>query len=168
MITFVNGNIFESSCQALVNPVNCVGVMGAGLAKQFKERYSGYYMYYRDQCHKGNIRVGEVDIYGPVASRIGLHDQYLISFPAKDHYKDPSELPWISRGLASLMVKCHGKGIKSVAIPPLGCGLGGLNWADVRELIAGASMTYPSIDIEVYVPQEKRNQWQQCGLREIL
>lgn len=127
MITFLKGNIFDSTCDILVNPVNTVGVMGAGLALKFKSRYPGMFQRYFDDCRAGLLHVGSVKLY-PVE----FGTKFVACFPTKQHWKKPSEMIWLDAGLEDLKLKLHGR---SCAIPRLGCGLGGLYWNDVRELI---------------------------------
>lgn len=125
MIHYTSGNIFESDADTLVNPVNTVGIMGAGLAAEFKRRFPRNYEIYRDMCKSGNFRIGELLINKE-------HGIYIVNFPTKEHYRDPSKLEWIERGLETLADV--GKGHR-MAIPALGCGLGGLDFLSVKALI---------------------------------
>jgi O-acetyl-ADP-ribose deacetylase (regulator of RNase III) len=128
-ITFRSGDLFASGAQALVNPVNCVGVMGAGLALQFKRRYPEMFADYRAQC--------QARFFTPGHPRIWRADGHplIVNFPTKDDWRNPSQLQWIRSGLATLAGLLRGHDVHSIAIPPLGCGLGGLEWPDVRDLI---------------------------------
>ena len=128
-ITFRHGDIFASGAHALVNPVNCVGVMGAGLAKQFRDRHPAMFADYQAQCRAG--------LYQPGMPRIWRCDgqPLIVNFPTKGHWRDPSQLQWIRAGLAILADLLRVDDIGSIAVPPLGCGLGGLRWPDVRALI---------------------------------
>lgn len=128
-IYFVNGDLLASQCEALVNPVNCHGVMGAGLALQFKKAFPLYYENYRQSCLDGVIRPGRVNVY----QREG--HPTIVNFPTKNHWKDKSTYDWIEKGLSSLAEAIRVTGVKSIAIPMIGCGLGGLDWAIVREMI---------------------------------
>ena len=137
-IQIVKGSLFDSDCQALVNTVNCVGVMGAGLAKQFKDRYPTYFDDYVYKCRRGYIQTGYVDIFRSLVKR---YPPIIISFPTKRHWKESSKIDYIDSGLAHLKTTLetlqNNEGFEdlSVAIPPLGCGLGGLRWSEVKDLI---------------------------------
>jgi O-acetyl-ADP-ribose deacetylase (regulator of RNase III) len=116
---------------ALVNSVNTVGVMGAGLAKQFKAAYRAMFDDYVNACRRGEMLLGSVRAYqtGSVSPR------FIISFPTKTHWSQPSRMGFISAGLLSLRQTIERLGITSIAVPALGCGLGGLDWSNVRNLI---------------------------------
>lgn len=141
-----NESIFESDCEAWVNPVNCVGVMGAGLAKAFKQKFPYYFSNYKEKCMTDRIETGLIDIYNNGCN----HPRFLISFPTKKHWNNASKLEYIEKGIISLKEILKSKRIKSVAIPALGCGLGGLKWEDVLPLIE--SLDSDDIKIEVYTP----------------
>jgi len=128
-ITFRHGDMFASGAHALVNPVNCVGVMGAGLARQFRDRHPAMFAEYQRQCR--------ARLYQPGVPRVWRGDgqPLIINFPTKRHWRDPSQLLWIGGGLAILAELLRTHDVHSVAVPPLGCGLGGLAWPDVRDLI---------------------------------
>lgn len=145
MIEYVKGDIFESHCFAAVNPVNCVGVMGAGLAKQFKERYPNMFEAYKKYCSSGEMKLGRNFVWlNPEALRSDRrctdYGEFanIFCFPTKYRWKDQSQIEWVKAGLIDLYnyVKVNfGKGC-SLAIPKIGCGLGGLNWEnDVKPLI---------------------------------
>ena len=133
MIVYTKGNILEAGTHAIVNTVNCVGTMGKGLALAFKQAYPRNYELYADACSKGNVRVGEMFI-----TRISKNafPHYIVNFPTKNHWRDPSRLEWIEEGIQDLLNKIKEYNIVSIAIPPLGCGLGGLDWFDVRILLS--------------------------------
>lgn len=146
MIHYVAGNILDSDCEALVNPVNCVGASGAGLAKRFAFRWPGYERTYRAACKRGQVKLGEVGWF-PIED-----GRRIIAFPTKDHWRNPSQIEWIKGGLKSLHDLIERDGIKSIAIPALGCGNGGLRWSDVRYEIE--YWLHPlNIRIDVYPPQ---------------
>ena len=150
MVKYVAGNIFDSDVEALVNPVNCVGVMGAGLAKQFKQKYWKNYTMYSDACKVNLVKTGHV-----LVCQINLYDnpKYIINFPTKDHWKAGSEMEYISSGLDDLANKIKVYSIKSIAIPPLGCGLGGLDWIKVKDLISEKlGAISDCTDVLVYAP----------------
>ena len=146
MIRFAKGNIFDSGCEALVNPVNCVGVMGKGLALQFKQRFPANFASYAQACRTGELVPGFVHTFHtglPQPSRI-------VNFPTKRHWRDPSRLDDIADALHSLNIEVCIERIRSIAIPPLGCGLGGLPWPDVRALILRHMASLDHTDIVIY------------------
>ncbi len=147
-ITLVQGDILKSECQALVNPVNCAGVMGAGLAKQFRDRYPGMYREYREQCQAGKVRTGQVNLHRVKDGKT------VINFPAKRHWKDPSSIGYIEDGLESLREALAANNIRSVAVPALGAGLGQLDWNAVQPLIIDR-LNLPGLEVEVYGPRGK-------------
>lgn len=160
MIEFVKGDIFESHCFAAVNPVNCVGVMGAGLAFQFKKRYPQMFNEYKKRCDNMEMKVGRNYFWmNPKAlqSHIRCTDYgefaNIICFPTKYHWKDDSQIEWIKAGLLDLYnyVKVnYGHGC-SIAIPKIGCGLGNLDWErDVKPEIIRILGKLEHIDIKVY------------------
>lgn len=152
MIRHVTGNILDDDAEALVNPVNCVGVMGAGLAKQFKERFPDNFRKYLEACETGAVKLGSVYVTeedGPL-SRI-----YIVNFPTKRHWKDRSHLAWIACGLMDLRRTCGDLGIRSLAIPQVGCGLGGLDWADVLPLVEAAFYGLRDVDVRAYGPPRR-------------
>lgn len=132
MIEFTKGNIFHADVEAIVNPVNTVGVMGKGLALQFKQRYPRNFRLYADACSKNEVRPGEMFV---TLSEKDTGPQGVINFPTKDHWADGSNLQSIIEGLIDLREVIINKGIKSIAIPALGAGLGGLYWEDVEYCI---------------------------------
>lgn len=142
MIHFVKGNLFDSKAEALVNAVNTVGVMGKGIALEFKNRFPHNFTVYKEACEKGNLKTGFVL---PVAENDG---RIILNFPTKAHWKDASKYEYIETGLKSLKEQIKIYGLKSVAIPPLGCGLGGLEWAKVRRMIENE---LSSVNIQIYV-----------------
>lgn len=150
MIYYVRGDLFRSGAEALVNPVNTVGVMGKGLALQFKERYPENYLVYRLACQRGEVRIGKVLAYdlGPSSS-----PRYILNFPTKAHWKDPSRLEYIRAGLVDLVRVIRELGIQSVAVPALGAGLGGLSWRDVKPLIEEALGGLEGVEVLVYEPR---------------
>ena len=126
-----NFSIFDENVEAIVNPVNCVGVAGKGLALEFKKRYPKNFEEYRNACFKGEVNVGEMFI-----TKTGTKTpKFIINFPTKKHWKFQSEFVWIKEGLIDLFDKCIDLQINSLAIPAIGCGLGGLNWDIVNKEI---------------------------------
>ena len=123
-ITTKHGSIFDSRAQVLVCPVNCVGVMGAGLAKEFKRRLPEMFRAYKDACKHNNMLPGDYSVW---ENKIGL------AFTKRD-WRNPSQLRWVDLCLYSIAVTTRSRHHKSIAIPQLGCGCGGLDWADVEPL----------------------------------
>lgn len=128
MIRYVTGDLFNSDAYALVNAVNCEGVMGKGIAYQFKSRYPHNFEAYREACKSGFLRPGKLFSYEEGGKLI-------INFPTKDKWRNASEMSYIRDGLSELADLIRDKRISSVAIPPLGAGNGGLVWRDVRRLM---------------------------------
>jgi O-acetyl-ADP-ribose deacetylase (regulator of RNase III) len=128
MITFLKGNMFESRAAALVNTVNCVGIMGKGIAHQFARAYPAMALAYARDCKAGLVKLGHVRIYEDVS-------RLIVNFPTKGHWRSNSRLEDIETGLRSLRDLLVQREIGSIAVPPLGCGNGGLSWSDVRPII---------------------------------
>jgi O-acetyl-ADP-ribose deacetylase (regulator of RNase III) len=145
MIRFVRGNLFDSGAQTLVNPVNCRGVMGKGLAKVFKDRWPEMFRQYQEACKKGEVRPGYPFLFKG-------DDRQILSVPTKDDWKKPSTYEMVEAGLKAIRERYRDWGITSIAMPALGCGLGGLEWSEVRSLIE-THLADVSIGIEVYEPQ---------------
>ncbi|MYE58242.1 MAG: DUF1768 domain-containing protein [Alphaproteobacteria bacterium] len=148
MLDYTTGNIFDSHCQAIVNPVNCVGVMGAGLALQFKQHFPENFAAYADACRTGALAPGRMHVFDTGAE----HPRFIINFPTKRHWRDPSRIEDIALGIDALNATIAEHDIRSVAIPPLGSGLGGLPWPDVRRLIADSLADPGDLQIAVYEP----------------
>ncbi len=130
MILEKNVSIFDSGAGFLVNPVNCVGVMGAGLALAFKKHFPHCYPPYAVACQNKALRPGSLLVIRPKGASPGI-----ICFSTKDHWRKPSRLEWIESGLVSIAENAKKWGIQSLAMPQIGCGLGGLLWCDVRKSI---------------------------------
>src|SRR5689334_18183630 len=137
MIDYHTGDILKDDSEALVNTVNCVGVMGRGIALQFKNAFPENFAEYAAACKRGNVKPGKMLVHqtgkltGP---------RYIINFPTKRHWRGKSRIQDIENGLTDLIAVLREKRVRSVAIPPLGSGLGGLDWADVRPLIEMAML----------------------------
>jgi len=146
MLRFVRGNLFNSKAQTLVNPVNCVGFMGKGIALDFKKRYPDMYEEYRSRCDDGTFGIGDLFLYkGPT--------RWVLNFPTKRHYRSRSRLEDIETGLQILAERYREWEIESLALPALGCGHGGLEWSDVRPLIE-KHLGPLDIDVQVFEPYD--------------
>jgi O-acetyl-ADP-ribose deacetylase (regulator of RNase III) len=148
MLSFVTGNIFDNNAQAIVNTVNCVGVMGRGIALQFKKAYPDNYAAYVQACEHGEVLPGRIFVY-----RLNTltNPQYIFNFPTKRHWRGASRIEDIVLGLEDLKRIVIEEGILSIAIPPLGAGLGGLDWQLVKATISKA-LADIDIEITVYEP----------------
>jgi len=149
MVEFAKGNLLEAKVDALVNTVNEVGVMGKGVALQFREAFPRSSREYMDAARLGHIRVGHV-----LATRNDSLDgpQWVIHFPTKRHWRQPSRLEWVRDGLSDLVRTVRENEIKSIALPPLGCGNGGLNWQAVRREIEASFRDLNDVRVIVYEP----------------
>jgi O-acetyl-ADP-ribose deacetylase (regulator of RNase III) len=152
MIRYIeHGDLFASQAEALVNPVNCVGVMGKGLALEFKRRFPQYLPTYQHACDVRALRPGR-----PLCVRVVVQPEVdglppaMIMFPTKDHWKGKSQIEWIERGLAAVKEQYQAWGLRSIAMPQVGCGLGGLRWDQVQPLIEQYLGDEP-LEVEVYV-----------------
>jgi O-acetyl-ADP-ribose deacetylase (regulator of RNase III) len=143
------GNILQADVEALVNPVNCVGVMGRGLALQFKEAFPGNFEAYAAACARGEVEPGRMFTS---STKELANPRYIINFPTKRHWRDKSRMADIEAGLAALTREVERLGVVSIAIPPLGAGLGGLVWADVRPLIVNIFVSLPDVRVELFEP----------------
>lgn len=139
------GNIFDSKCSTLVNTVNCVGVMGKGIALEFKKRYPGMFREYQMLCAEGLVKPGHPYLYRD------LSGASVINFPTKDNWRSPSKFSYIIEGLKWFRESYQELGITSIAFPPLGCGNGGLLWDDVGPQMYRELKDLP-IEIEIYAP----------------
>lgn len=141
-IRFIQGNIFGSRCQTLVNTVNCVGVMGAGLAFECRLRYPQMYERYAQLCASGELRVGRLWLYKQAG-------RWVLNFPTKQHWKDPSTLDYLRMGLDKFVATYRERGVASVAFPLLGAQHGGLDPAAVRALME-QYLSRCTIPVEIY------------------
>lgn len=148
MIHYINSNLLESRAEALVNTVNTVGIMGKGIALQFKNQFPENYKSYKNACKSGEIRIGKLFITKE-ASILG-GEKIIINFPTKTDWRKPSEYSYIEEGLKELVQVIQEKNISSIAIPPLGAGNGGLKWDKVKVLIEAY---LSDIDSEIYIYQ---------------
>lgn len=155
MIKFVTGNILESDADALVNTVNTVGVMGKGIALQFKNAFPNNYKVYHEACKKGEFNIG--DLLFVEDENLTSGKKWIINFPTKTTWKKPSEYSYIEKGLEKLKTTLPSYPVKSVAIPPLGSGHGGLDWKRVKEIIREKLKDVP-VDVFVYEPNAAINE----------
>lgn len=155
MIEFKRGNLFEANVEALVNTVNTFGVMGKGIALQFSRNFPEIMPQYEAACKDGTLKVGTVQtIRLPLLT--GMNGpRYVINFPTKKHWKGNSKIEYVETGLQALRMEIEKLGVTSIAIPPLGCGLGGLSWSDVRQSIVDALGDMRDIEIQVFEPAGK-------------
>lgn len=150
MVSEERGNLLEAPADALVNTVNTVGVMGKGIALQFKQAYPANFRAYEAACRRGDVRLGSMFTY-----ETGLLEapRFIINFPTKGHWRARSRLRDIKTGLADLREVIRDRDIRSIAVPPLGCGNGGLDWRDVRPLIVEALGDLPGVHVMMYPPE---------------
>ena len=146
MIAICSGDILQSRAQTLTCTVNCKGVMGKGLALRFRKEFPEMYRDYVARCSRGEISLGRPYLFKP------LFPPWILNFPTKGHWRAQSRLEHILSGLEHLRDNYGEWGIESIAVPALGCGLGGLKWADVGDLIYG-KLSELDIPVELYLPE---------------
>ncbi|MPV50870.1 Appr-1-p processing protein [Pseudactinotalea sp. HY160] len=149
MITEAQGNLLTAPVEALVNTVNTMGVMGKGIALQFKKAFPEMFKAYAAAARRGEVKLGRMHVW-PTQTLDG--PQYIINFPTKGHWRAKSRVADIDSGLADLVKVVQERGITSIAVPPLGCGNGGLDWAEVEPRIRAAFDQLPGVDVRVYPP----------------
>lgn len=149
MLELKQGNLLEEKTEALVNTVNCVGVMGKGIALQFKQAFPETFKQYKKACDAGEVQPGQMFT---VPTGNLFNPRYIINFPTKRHWKGKSRLEDIKTGLKALVEEVKRLEIQSIAIPPLGCGNGGLDWAVVKPLIIGAFADLPDVKVLIFEP----------------
>lgn len=149
MLVFRHGDIFSDGAEAIVNTVNCVGVMGRGIALQFKNRYPDNFFAYAAACRDGRVNPGKMFVF-PTGR--AANPRYVINFPTKRHWRGKSVIADIRAGLRDLVTVIHDKHIRSIALPPLGCGLGGLDWGMVKKTIVEALAPLEEVEVRVYEP----------------
>ncbi|MBN9421881.1 MAG: Appr-1-p processing protein [Candidatus Accumulibacter sp. 66-26] len=150
MIEYTGGNILHADAEALVNTVNCVGVMGRGIALQFKNAYLKNFMAYEAACQRQEVQPGRMFVY---ATGELANPRFIINFPTKRHWRGNSRMEDIESGLVDLVEVIRRNNIQSIAIPPLGSGLGGLEWDDVRPRIEQALAVLPQVQVLLYEPK---------------
>ncbi len=149
---FTQGNLLEADVEAVVNTVNTVGVMGKGIALMFKERFPENFAAYAAACKQGEVTVGKLFVTRGV--ELGGPD-WIVNCPTKEHWRNPTRIEWVRDGLAELRRFVLENRIASIAIPPLGCGNGGLDWAEVKPLIIDALADLPETRVLVFEPTAK-------------
>ncbi len=149
MIRITTGDILQAEAEALVNTVNCVGIMGRGIALQFKEMFPANFKAYAAACKREEVQPGRMFVFDTGALTM---PRYIINFPTKRHWRGKSRVEDIEAGLVALVREVKAHNIHSIAIPPLGSGLGGLNWADVRPLIERAFSELPEVEVLIFEP----------------
>lgn len=154
MITYKKGNLFNDleTTDAIINTVNCVGIMGKGIALQFKERFPENYDQYAIKCRTGEIKIGKSFVYPIPNSK-----KYIINFPTKNHWRNPSKLEYIDKGLDDLLKIIKEYNLTSVTMPALGCGNGNLDWNLVKPLIEKKLSHLKNIEFVVYEPNLQNN-----------
>lgn len=148
MVRFTQGDILDADADALVNTVNCVGVMGRGIALQFKQAFPDNFRAYAKACDRGEVQPGRMFVVETGA----LAPRFIVNFPTKRHWRGKSKIQDIESGLEALITEIRNRRIQSIAVPPLGAGLGGLDWRQVRPLIEDALAQVPDVDAVVYEP----------------
>lgn len=149
MIEYTTGNIIEADTEALVNTVNTVGVMGKGIALAFKKAFPNNYKIYRQACQDKEFNIGNLLI----TNTGQLTPKYVVNFPTKEHWRGRSKIEFVEIGMKELVREITLRNIKSIAIPPLGCGNGGLNWTEVKPIILKSIETLETkVDVVIYEP----------------
>lgn len=156
------GDLLEANVDALVNTVNCVGIMGKGIALQFKRRFPDNFRQYERACKAGQVRLG--DMFVVPLDELGDR-QWIVNFPTKGHWKASSKLSDIDAGLDSLIEVIRRLGIQSIALPPLGAGNGGLHWPDVERLIRAKFAHVPDVLVHLYAPTPGHRKVQPARVR---
>lgn len=150
MIQYATGNLLRADVEALVNAVNTVGVMGKGVALQFKEAFPENFLAYEDACRRGAVEIGRMFV-----TETGNLERprWIINFPTKKDWRHSSKIEYVNLGLADLVRVIRERVIKSVALPALGCGLGGLDWSEVKQAIEAALGNLPDLDARIFQPK---------------
>jgi O-acetyl-ADP-ribose deacetylase (regulator of RNase III) len=152
MMKFLQGNLLDAPVEALVNTVNTVGVMGKGIALMFKEAFPENFRAYEDACEHKEVKIGRMFV---TESRTFSGPRWIINFPTKKHWRQPSKLEWITEGLGDLRKVIQENAIRSIALPPLGAGNGGLDWSEVRPEVERALSGLEGVEVLVYEPTAK-------------
>ena len=149
MIQYLQGNVLDAPTEAVVNTVNEVGVMGKGVALMFKEAFPENTKVYQRACRRHEVQVGHMLV---TENHALTGPRWIINFPTKRHWRSPSKLEWVRDGLADLVKVIREKKIRSIAIPPLGCGNGGLQWDHVRRAIEASLSELREVKVIVFEP----------------
>lgn len=149
MIEYKTGDILREDAEAIVNTVNCVGIMGRGIALQFKKTYPANFDAYAAACKKDEVQPGRMFVY---ETGMLTNPRYIINFPTKRHWRGKSRIEDIDTGLISLAKEIRARKIKSIAVPPLGSGLGGLEWSEVRPRIENALRDLEDTKVVIFEP----------------
>jgi O-acetyl-ADP-ribose deacetylase (regulator of RNase III) len=149
MIELTTGDILRADADALVNTVNCVGIMGRGVALQFKDDFPANFKAYKAACAREEVQPGKMFVFE--TDRLS-NPKFIINFPTKRHWRGKSRMEDIDSGLKALVEEIRNRGIRSIAIPPLGSGLGGLNWNEVRPRIEAALGGINDLDVIIFEP----------------
>jgi O-acetyl-ADP-ribose deacetylase (regulator of RNase III) len=149
MIELCSGNLLAADAEALVNTVNTQGIMGKGIALQFKKAFPDMFKTYEVACKQGLIRTGQVQV---VALNSLFNPRFIINFPTKQDWRNPSRMEYIESGLKDLLRALKEHKIRSIAIPALGCGNGGLNWKEVQSRIEDAFCALPEVHVFLFPP----------------
>ena len=149
MIEIEHGDILTANTEALVNTVNCVGIMGRGIALQFRKAFPENFKVYEGACERNEVQPGKMLVF---ETGFLTGPKYIINFPTKRHWKGKSQMKDIEAGLPALIEEIKKRGIRSVAVPPLGCGLGGLDWNQVRPKIVRAFESLPDVRLHLFEP----------------
>ncbi len=154
MVTLTTGNLLDADAEALINTVNTVGVMGKGIALQFKRAFPGNFRAYADAVKAEEVEPGRMFVYDRSQEAGALFDnpRYIINFPTKRHWKSQSRMEDIEAGLDALVETVRRLQITSIAVPPLGCGNGGLDWDEVRPRIERALESIPGLTVLLFEP----------------
>ena len=164
MIEYKTGDILREDAEALVNTVNCVGVMGRGIALQFKKAFPANFKAYAAACKNDEVQPGRMFVF---ETGHLTNPRYIVNFPTKRHWRGKSRLTDIESGLEALVEVIQSKQIRSIAVPPLGSGLGGLDWADVRARIEAALRDLPEVHIIVFEPAGAPDPKNMSHIREV-
>ena len=141
-------SIFDLKVDAVVNPINCKGAMGKGLALEFKKRFPLNFSYYKKQCQVGAVKIGQMLVYKTML--VKRSPRLIINFPTKNDWRDPSDMVYITEGLKELLKVCIAEKVTNIAIPKIGCGLGGLDWEDVYPEIRNVFQAHPEIQVYLW------------------
>ena len=150
MIEYTQGDILKSDVEAIVNTVNCVGVMGRGIALQYKKQYPDNFKFYETACKRNLLIPGKMLVYD---MKTLINPRYIINFPTKRHWRGVSKIEDIESGLLDLISVIDSHNINSIAVPPLGCGLGGLAWSEIKPRMEYAFAQLSNVNVVIFTPE---------------